>query len=715
MVRRPNNQIYKSVVLVWISLSVASVMLAGANWLRLSRQLEMATQATAVQDLVNAIMKSLLDAETAQRGFTISGTEQFLEPLNGAESILPGQFDQLVDLSRKNPPLLKLVTEFRALGEVSMAHQRKAVKLRREQGTKAASDLLKSGEGMAVMDAVRSKVTEIKALRSSLTSAELNESRGKLQQASLTSLVAGALGIGAGMFAFYLSRVAARHQERERSLLEEKLRAEHESHEKSAFVANMSHEIRTPMNAILGFSELLGAELREPRHRQYLQSIRTSAAGLLQLINDILDVSKIDAGALELHLDPTDPREICDFITTVFSGPAAKKGVKLQCRVAENLPRALLLDRVRIRQLLVNLVGNAVKFTDQGHIYTTLTWEKQQDASSRVTLIIEVEDTGVGIPQDRLDAIFKPFVQAGSHSDKERMGTGLGLAIVKRLTEKMGGTVTVASVVGQGSAFHLRFPDVAVSARLPVSDQAEVATPVDFNELNPAKILVVDDNDMNCRLIAGMFDGSHHTLEYGGDGVEAVEKAGSFRPDVILLDVRMPRMDGRQAMEVIRKTAGLEMLPVIAVTASSLIEEERNLREKFSGYIRKPFTRRELFNELSNFIRRREAAGNGDAKPIAAMARAGQEPMARAWRGLATQLRGLEAQEWPGVRDSLAVNESREFARKLEMLARETNCEPVLGYAQALAHYAETYAVDSLEQHLRSFPALIERVEQSGI
>ena len=170
-----------------------------------------------------------------------------------------------------------------------------------------------------------SQVSQIKAGRYPFATGEGRSSQTQLLRASLTSLIAGTIGIGAGLFALYLARVSLRHQERERELLEAKLQAEHESQEKSTFLANMSHEIRTPMNAIMGFSELLSTELREPKHRQYLQSIRTSAASLLQLINDILDMSKVEAGVLELHPDPTDPARDLRFPVTLFSEPAAQE------------------------------------------------------------------------------------------------------------------------------------------------------------------------------------------------------------------------------------------------------------------------------------------------------------------------------------------------------------------------------------------------------
>jgi signal transduction histidine kinase/CheY-like chemotaxis protein len=713
MIRHPDNSgIYKTVVILWISLSIASVILAIANWTQLHRRLKTFTDAVAIVDASDAIQKALLDIETGQRGFALTGDESFLEPFKNAEKALPRQFNDFAGLVSQNPTDLQRMMELHAQSDNLVNFSAAVIAARREQGLDAAIALVQKGEGKKIMDDIRGRIEAIKSLRYSLVSPEGRSSQNQLLRASLTSLIAGAVGIGAGLFAFYLTRVSLRQQQRERELLEAKLRAEHENLEKSTFLANMSHEIRTPMNAILGFSELLSSEVRDPRHRQYLQSIHASAISLLQLINDILDMSKVEAGALELRPEPTNPREICEFIVTVFSEAAHKKNIKLQCKVADDLPRALLLDRVRLRQILVNLVGNAIKFTDQGHIYTNVTWEKQEPDNSRIILVIEVQDTGVGIPRDKLDAIFKPFVQAGLHHDRERSGTGLGLAIVQRLTQLMGGTVAVASVPGQGSAFHLRFPDVAVSTRLPVSDNTDAESAVDFNALCPAKILIVDDNQQNCNLVAGMFMGSHHKLAFGADGREAVEKAKSFRPDILLIDVRMPNMNGHEALDLLRKTPELQMLPVIAVSASNLSEKQKDLEEEFSGYLRKPFTRRELFNELAQFLPRRES---GETLPDA------PSPAALNSRGvrgsmieLVTKLRALEAADWRNVRDSGAVNETRSFADKLEKLGRDTDSKELRAYAEALAHYADTYTVDALEKHLQQFPSLIERIEHSG-
>jgi len=713
--RQPDNQVYKTVVLIWLTLSFAGLMLAALNWVRLSKSLVAASETIAIRSDLDDILRMLLEAESAQRGYAITGNGQFLDQANENETALPRRFDHLAALTRRDPPVLQRVLELRAQAELCLNNYREVVKARREHGPQSAAQIVAGREGEKAMARIRLEIGQIHSMRSDLVSTEGSASRAQVLRANLTSLVAGILGIGAGLLAFWLSRLTIVYQERERDLVEAKLRAERSDQEKTVFLTNLSHEIRTPMNAILGFSELLEGELREPLHRKYLKSIRSSAGSLLQLINDILDLSKIEAGVMELHPEPTDPREICDFVQTLFAEPAAKKGLKLCCHVAEDLPHALLIDRIRLRQVLVNLVGNAVKFTDHGSIELRIHWEKES-SSSHVTLVLEVQDTGVGIPVDKLEAIFKPFVQAGTDREKEKQGTGLGLSIVRRLTELMGGRVTAASVIGQGSAFHLRFPEVPISARLPISDQtADADAEVSFNELRRATFLVVDDNAANCQLVAGMFHHSHHRLVFGSNGEEAVNQAREIKPDIILMDVRMPRMDGRSALEAIRKIAGLELTPVIAVTASSLVNEEDGLRAAFSGYIRKPFTKRGLFQELAQFLPRHvpdagilDSAGGSESGGI------GEAEGGSVHDELIAQLRRLVVREWPAIRDTVAINETKAFARRLEALAAKWKCPPLASYARTLLAHAEEYSVSELENELPDFGPLVEKLARKG-
>jgi CheY-like chemotaxis protein/anti-sigma regulatory factor (Ser/Thr protein kinase) len=467
------------------------------------------------------------------------------------------------------------------------------------------------------------------------------------------------------------------------------------------------------MNAILGFSELLEPDGLTPKQAQYVRAIRDSGAALLHLINDILDLSKLEAGKLELHPEPTDMRDSCGFLRTVFGQQAVTKSLQLQFEVSPNLPRALLLDRLRLRQVLVNLLSNAVKFTERGRVQTRVSWESQGDSRSG-TLLIDVEDTGVGIAPEELGEVFKPFVQAEARQTTEREGTGIGLTIVKRLTELMGGSVTVESKVGQGTVFHLHFSNVPVSGCLPVGDHAEPGGAVDFNDFAPATLLVVDDNPTNRAYMAGIFEKTHHHVHFANNGKEALSSLEQAKPDVVLLDIRMPVMDGRTALAEIRKQASLASLPVIAVTASSKAGEEMELQRQFNGYIRKPFSRQTLFVALARFLQR-ESPGNGlngqnlgpSLKSIAILS----PDQAAQWQHLALDLRHREATEWPALRDTLAVNGTRAFAHKLFTLGQAAQCAPLTTYAAALTTYADAYAIGQMERHLASFPTLIESIE----
>jgi CheY-like chemotaxis protein len=491
------------------------------------------------------------------------------------------------------------------------------------------------------------------------------------------------------------------------------LHAEQSLREKSAFLANMSHEIRSPMNAILGFSELLEPDGLTPKQAQYVRAIRDSGAALLHLINDILDLSKLEAGKLELHPDPTDMRDSCGFLRTVFGQQAVTKSLQLQFELSPNLPRALLLDRLRLRQVLVNLLSNAIKFTERGCVKTRVSWESQGDGRSG-TLLIDVEDTGIGIPAEDLEEVFKPFVQTESRQAVGSEGTGIGLTIVKRLTELMGGSLIVDSKVGQGTVFHLRFPNVPVSGRLPVGDHAEPGGVVDFNDFAPATLLVVDDNSTNRAYMTGIFEKTHHHVLLANNGQEALACLGKARPDVVLLDIRMPVMDGRTTLAEIRKQASLMSLPVIAVTASSKVGEETELQSRFSGYIRKPFSRQTLFLALAQFLQR-VAPGSGLERQNSGQALKSipipTPDQAAQWQELELELRRREATEWPTLRDSLAVNETRAFAHNLFSLGQAAHCAPLMTYAAALTTFADAYAIGQMEHHLAAFPKLVESIE----
>jgi signal transduction histidine kinase/CheY-like chemotaxis protein len=546
-------------------------------------------------------------------------------------------------------------------------------------------------------------------------SADPEQYRGSINNLQQITWVAELFGIGAGLFALYFYRVDYCQERARRELLEAKLLAEQAVVEKSAFLANMSHEIRSPMNAILGFSELLEPEGLTPKQSQYVRAIRDSGASLLQLINDILDLSKLEAGKLELHPDPTDMRDSCEFLRTVFGQQALTKSLQLQFELSPDLPCALMLDRLRLRQVLVNLLGNAVKFTDRGWVKTRVRWQTQDHGSSG-TLLVDVEDTGIGIPTDKLDEVFKPFVQADSRRTAEKEGTGIGLTIVHRLVDLMGGNLTVESTVGQGTAFHLRFPNVPVSNRLPLGDHAEPGGAVDFNDFAPAVLLVADDNRANRELMAGIFAKTHHQVHFAGNGEETLQRLEKTRPDVLLLDIRMPVMDGRITLAEVRKRPDLASLPVIAVTASSEASEDSQLRTQFSGFIRKPFSRQTLYVALGQFLQKASPRDRPERPICEGLSTNLSPPSAERvvrWHELLLELRRQQTVEWPMLRESMAVNETRAFALGLFTLGQATQCSPVVSYAAALTTLADTYAIGQMETHLAAFPYLVETIEAS--
>ncbi|MGH7995028.1 MAG: ATP-binding protein, partial [Opitutaceae bacterium] len=610
-----------------------------------------------------------------------------------------------------DPALLNMVSTLRSAADRRMGALARGIALRRSAGLSASAAMVRTDQSRAYADEIRAILGRMARRPDDLFSAAGLRTRADLRRAFLTTLVAGFLGLGAGVLALYFSRLALQREKGERAMAEQALRAERSAQEKSEFLANMSHEIRTPMNAVLGFSELLAVELPAGgRARRYAQSIRASAFSLLQLINDVLDLSKVEAGMIEIRLEPTDVRELTDFLRTMFAQQAQRKGLDLRVKTPPNLPTALLLDRARLRQILVNLIGNSLKFTGTGGVTLAVAWEGNVESPSRGTLTFEIVDTGVGIPAEKLGSIFRPFTQVDGRRAAERMGTGLGLSIVKRLAERMGGAVSVESAVGVGSTFRLRMPDIAVSARLPAAVRLEPDGPAQFNRLAPASLLVVDDNALNRELVAGLFEGTHHQVRFAETGLEAVESVRRARPDLVLMDVRMPQMDGRAAVNEIRRIPGAEILPIIAVTASTLAQDEHLLRGLFSGYVSKPFTRRDLFLEMAQFLPRLRKDESASGPPPAASA--GPDTPGR-WAALLPALRDLESSTWPGVRDSGAIKDARDFAIRLHELADGAGCGVLRGYADGLLADAENYAIIKLESRLKEFPDVIGSVALS--
>ena len=363
---------------------------------------------------------------------------------------------------------------------------------------------------------------------------------------------------------------------------------------KSQFLANMSHEIRTPMNAIIGFGDLLEKNLTDSVSKNYARSIQDSSKVLLGIINDILDISKVEAGKLKLEYTPTDMHFIAREIQNIFSHKARANALEFLVEVSSNVPDLLLLDEIRTRQIIFNLLSNAIKFTPEGSVTLRITASSLSENES-VTLIISVEDTGIGIALEEQEKMFEAFSQQSNQSNKEYGGTGLGLAIVKQLVELMGGDVSMQSRVGEGTHFIVKLYDVKVSHD-PFSTLQEEACEYLFKE---AKILIADDIELNRTLIKEYLKESPITFCEAKDGEEAVNYLKNEDFNLVLMDIKMPNKDGYEATREIKEFSNV---PVVAVTASVVFTEENEKDTLFDAFLKKPLKREKLLHTLAQFL-----------------------------------------------------------------------------------------------------------------
>jgi len=382
-----------------------------------------------------------------------------------------------------------------------------------------------------------------------------------------------------------------------------KEKAEAANQTKSEFLANMSHEIRTPMNAVLGFTEILISEETNPRKSHFLETILTSGTALLYLINDILDLSKVEAGKIDLQYEAVSLKDLLGEIQTVFERKIADKGLLFFVDSSSDIPTALVLDQTRLRQVLINLVGNALEFTNEGNIKVIAKWQRAQSQSkSQNTLILEVTDSGIGIPADQLEKVFGAFEQTKGQDDGKFGGTGLGLAISKRLVELMGGTISVESEVGKGSTFRieLNHVEVATLAELPGK---KALMNLDSIHFKPARILIADDIEYNREMITSYLkQWKNFEIMEAKNGYEAIELTRDFKPDLILLDMKMPKLSGYEVAEKLKLDKGMKNIPTIAVTASALKESEDRIATLCSAYLRKPVNKIDLVRQIMNFL-----------------------------------------------------------------------------------------------------------------
>ncbi len=373
-----------------------------------------------------------------------------------------------------------------------------------------------------------------------------------------------------------------------------KAEADRANNMKSEFLANMSHEIRTPMNAIIGFSDLLEKNIQDSTNRNYIKSVQDSSKILLTLINDILDLSKVAAGKLQIEYLPTDIRVVADEIKSIFYHKAKSKALQLNINIDQSVPSTLLLDEVRIRQILFNLISNSIKFTKEGYIDVRISASLNKN-KDLINLVLIVKDTGIGIDDKQKEHMFDPFIQHSDQSTKEYGGTGLGLSIIKKLVELMNGTITLKSKRGTGSTFIVALNDIKISDENIVSQENYLSI-----KFEKATILIADDIELNRTLIKEYLKDTPLKIYEAKDGQEAVNITKEKEIDLILMDIKMPKKNGIEASNEIKT---FKNIPIIAVTASVVFGQENKQYDIFDDFLHKPLQSNDLFHAMCKFIK----------------------------------------------------------------------------------------------------------------
>lgn len=551
-----------------------------------------------VKNNLQQLQTGIVTLESKVRGTVIEGADINSNHIQNEINNIQSSVAELKWL-REDEDIAPLIDRLKKLVASRINFNQLVLDIFSNEGKAAAEDMINTKHGNQITDSIKITAFELNKAHELDVKKLINEADANGQKAKTLGSIMALMAALASIFTFgYVAFKVREQQKLIGQLNASEAKAREAVRIKENFLANMSHEIRTPMNALLGFTNLLQRKQLDEEAAGYVQTIQKSGENLLMIINDILDLSKIEAGMMRIEEAPFSIRGLVHSVETMFSGKLKEKGIRLVTHVDASLPDTLEGDAVRLTQILINLLGNALKFTEQGTISIDISNEGATGNS--ILTGIRVSDTGIGIEKEKLVQIFDRFQQAEDSMTRKYGGTGLGLSIVKDLVDLQNGKIAVQSETGKGTVFTIQIPYILSKEQVSTSKYLPSSSIQNSNFKN-ITILVVEDNEMNQSLVTHLFNSRQLLFDMANNGKEAIDLLQRKSYSLVLLDIQMPEMDGYSTAREIRDTLKLDT-PIIAMTAHAFPgEREKCISYGMNEYISKPIREERLFELIATF------------------------------------------------------------------------------------------------------------------